>query len=144
MKSYITYRDGEEIERGLLGMLLDRIHDFIRTCRESDWKHFFQGNGPGEVTWKKFTGFKEHQDSVGYSAQWLIGVKGGIRPREGNYYYLNITETEFSRIVDVNTLARVREKIAAQEKILDLYASPECTCRRGFHWKCRHHQKWER
>jgi hypothetical protein len=139
MSTYVVYRDGEEFEVGWFGATLDRIRLFWNTCKKTDWRHYFEGNGPGEVTWKKFTGFKELPNELAYCAQWCITVKGGIRNPFGNYYYRNITEYEIDQVAEKGFSYHVRAKVFEQERILDLYADPNCTCRIGFHRRCPHH-----
>ena len=99
MEASVIYHDGEEVEVGWFGLMLYRLRGFWRTCKQTDWKNYFQGNGPGEVTWKEFTGFRENPNDLGCSAQWCICVKGGIRMRDGNYYYRNITVSDLVRFM---------------------------------------------
>lgn len=143
MTTRTIYRDGEEIEVGLVGVFVDNVRRFITIARRSDWIHYFSGNGPGTVAWKKFTGFRQSPSHPAeWVAQWLIQVKGGIRPEYGSHYYRNIRETEFSKAVDRDFSERVGLKVAQEEQMLELYADPDCSCRQGFHWKCRHHGSW--
>ena len=140
MEASVIYHDGEEVEVGWFGLILYRLRGFWRTCKQTDWKNYFQGNGPGEVTWKEFTGFRENPNDLGCSAQWCICVKGGIRMRDGNYYYRNITVSDLERCVDKDWSDKVKGKVAEQERILDLYAEPDCSCRLGFHCRCPYHK----
>jgi hypothetical protein len=139
MGTHTLYRDGEEVEVGWFVATLDRLRRFWNTCKQTDWKHYFQGNGPGDVVWKHFTGFRELQNELYSVAQWCIRVKGGIRTPDGNYYYRNITAFGIMNADEATKSVIVKAKVDAQERILDLYAAPECTCRIGYHRRCPHH-----
>lgn len=144
METYLIYKDGEEAEVGWFGLMLYRLgglRGFWRTLKQTDWKHYFQGNGPGEIVWKHFTGFRELQNQIAYNAQWHITVKGGIRPSMGNSYYRSITEYEIDACVEKNWSGIVKARIAEAERAIDLYVKPDCTCRIGFHRRCPHHLK---
>ena len=139
MDASIIYQDDDE-EISWLRATIYRVRYFWRTCKQTDWKHYFQGNGPGEVTWKKFTGFRENPNALDCSAQWCICVKGGIRRGDGNYYYRKLTISDLERCVEKNWPENVRAKVNEQERILDLYAAKDCSCRLGFHRRCPHHK----
>jgi hypothetical protein len=145
MESYLIYnRDGEEVEVGWFGLMLyrlSRLRGFWDTVKKTDWKHYFKGNGQGEVVWKHFTGFRELHNQLAYNAQWYITVKGGIRPSMGDSYYRSITEYEYEIdvCVEKNWSEIVKARIAEAELAIDLYVKPDCTCRIGFHRRCPHH-----
>jgi hypothetical protein len=140
METYLIYnKDGEEVEVGWIGLMLDRYRRFWKVCKQTDWRHYFKGNGPGEVVWKHFTGFRELQNQLAYNAQWRTTLVGGIRPPQGNDYYRSITESELDMCVEKNWSERVKIKIAEAEVAIDLYAKPDCTCRIGYHRRCPHH-----
>ena len=46
MEASVIYHDGEEVEVGWFGLMLYRLRGFWRTCKQTDWKNYFQGNGP--------------------------------------------------------------------------------------------------
>ena len=138
MEAQMIYRDGEEVEVGWFGSILDRFRRFVAVCKRTDWKNYFKGNGPGEVTWEHFTGFKEHQNSMDSSAQWCIKVEGGIRPKCGNTYYVNVTAYGMDA-TKADTCEEIQSKVLhARERIM-LYTDPDCSCRVGFHRRCRRH-----
>jgi hypothetical protein len=142
METYLIYnRDGEEVEVGWLGLMLDRFRGFWKVCKRTDWKNYFRGNGPGEVVYKHFTGFRELQNQLAYNAQWITTVKGGLRLPEGNCYYRSITEYDLDVCVQKKWPELVKIKMAEAERAIDLYAEPDCTCRIGFHRRCPHHFK---
>jgi hypothetical protein len=136
METYLIWRDGEEVEVGWFGLMRDRYRRFWKICKQTDWKHYFKGNGPGKVVWKHFTGFEESQNSVIVAAQWIVTVKGGLRnPLEGNMYYRTITVYDLEN--NWRELAKI--KVAEAERAIDLYVESDCTCRIGFHRRCPHH-----
>jgi hypothetical protein len=138
MGTWTIYRDGEEFEVGWFAMIVDRLPGFIRTIRATDWRHYFQGNGPGEVAWEKFTGFKEAQNSLDSAAQFCIQVKGGIRPEMGNCYYQNIVARGMGSI-EAETDKRIQGLVSHSKDMIMRYVDPNCTCRMGFHKRCPLH-----
>jgi hypothetical protein len=138
MAGYVLYRDGEEFEVGWFREMLDRASRFWKDCKQTDWKNYFKTNGPGEVTWKKFTGWKEMPNDWACAAQWIIAVRGGFRGggSYGDTFYRNITA---KRMAAPEATIRMKSKVADAEKVIDLYADPECSCRLGFHRRCKHH-----
>ena len=138
MEAQMIYRDGEEVEVGWFGVLLNRIQRFWAVCRQTDWKHYFKSNGPGEVTWEHFTGFRELQNSMDSCAQWCIQVKGGIRPECGNTYYVNITAYGMNPN-EAAASKEIQTKVLQTRERIMLYADPDCSCRVGFHSRCRRH-----
>jgi hypothetical protein len=143
MGTYVIYRDGEEVEVGWFSEMLDRLRRFWKTAKQTDWWHYFQGNGPGEVLWKHFTGFRELQNQLDCVAQWCLMVKGGIRNSSGNYYYRNMVAHGILNASEAYKSGIVASQVAHEERILDLYANPECSCRIGYHHKCPHHHTTE-
>jgi hypothetical protein len=139
METYVIYRDGEEVEVGWFGWKLDQLRRVWNVCKQTDWRHYFQGNGPGEVTYKHFTGFREFQNQLAYNAQWIITVKGGFRRPEGNCYYRSITEYYLESGFEKGLPEYVKDKVRGAEMMIDRYALPDCTCRIGYHRRCPHH-----
>ncbi len=140
MEMYSVWKDGEEVEVGWLEMMLDRLRDFLKNCKRTDWKHYFRGNGPGEVTWLKFSEWRESPNYANSCAQWLIRVEGGIRPKMGNTYYRNVTACGMTA-VQAEASGQMKAMADHAKDILMLYAEPDCTCRLGYHRKCPHHFK---
>lgn len=123
--------------------IFDRLREFYNTCKKTDWKNYFKGNGSGTITYKKFTGWKEMPNDLTVCSQWIIVVQGGIRSPQGNSYYRNLTESDLDRVVEKGWIYRVRERVDSAEKVIDLYAESDCTCRRGYHVLCPHHKNWK-
>ena len=110
--------------------------------KATPWKIFFKKNGPGEVTWKKWTGFREMPNQMSLCAHWAIRVEGGNRPRAGCYYYQMVTVPSSDPSMYSMDKVRQQAKQAEAEGRVMTYADPECRCRDGFHWKCGLHRTW--
>jgi hypothetical protein len=142
-QAYTLYRDGEEVEVSWLEKKFDDLRRFLSACRQTDWVHYFHGNGPWESVSKEFTGFRKLQSSRTAVGTWTICIKGGIRLSTGAFYYRNIAvsgEGNGSDLLSERTWSEfVRRKVSGAEKVLDLYQRLDCTCRVGFHRRCPHH-----
>ena len=139
-QTYFLYNDeGGEVEVGWFRKWLDDLRRFWNVCKETDWRHYFQSNGRGEVVLKEFSGFRKFQNYQEVEGHWTICVKGGIRPPLGNSYYRSITCREIAECVDGNWSEWIKAKVAQAEERIDLYVAPDCTCRLGYHRFCPHH-----
>jgi hypothetical protein len=150
MSEHLIYRDDEEVEVGWLIWKMDRLRhfmtDFWRGFRETDWLHYFCENGPGDIVFKEFSGFRKCQDVVAVIGQWSICIKGGRRRYLGECYYRNVMLRDPDSINcavhgDIAWSDYVKRQVAMAEAVLDRYAFPNCTCRLGFHRRCPLHFK---
>jgi hypothetical protein len=160
MRSYFIYRDGDEVETNWASWKLDSFRRvwaaFRQSFRETDWLHYFSGNGPGRLEFKEFSGFRKMQNHFGVVGECTICVVGGRRRPQGECYYRFITifplveepESE-SELYDQSSLflsrdawpEYVRNRVAMAEDFLMMYLQEDCTCRVGFHRRCPHHFK---
>lgn len=113
---------------------------WVHIASTTNWRNFLRKNGPGEIIWKQWTGWKEQYDSLDLVGNWSGLIKGGVRGPEGiGMFYQAAT---LSRLVSSDKRFR-EDKMHEVEARLDSYASADCRCRLGWHWKCKVHQNWE-
>ena len=106
----------------------------ISLLRQTNWKHFFAKNGPGEIVWKRTRGWLEQPNDL--SSAFIVQgqIRGGPRG-EGYFAAWNATEDsdpEIRALKELTTLAH-----------FDSYAHEDCRCRMGLHWKCGLHKTWK-
>ena len=115
-------------ERGMMMSGLKRLF------RRTDWKHFFDKNGVGEIVWLKERGWLEHPNCFSTSVFYVSGkIKGGFRG-EG---FFTVRSVDYEDNQDARNF--LSEEAVSR---LKSYALPDCRCRMGLHWKCGIHHNW--
>ncbi len=100
----------------------------------TDWKHFFDKNGAGEIVWEKYRGWNEQQNSLAKVFSVFGKIKGG--PRGEGFYAAWSTDDTDNHEIQKSSMKEAIERFRS-------YALPDCRCRMGWHWKCGIHKNWK-
>lgn len=111
--------------------MLDSMRYYFRQMRGTDWRRFFQKNGPRQFDEVKFTGWRQSQNELMLHAQ-IIGHISSTR----DHYYI-AASAPWDRPKEV-----LDDRELDMRASLDGYLHPDCRCRLGFHWKCSVHYRW--
>ena len=110
-----------------------RLPFFWHTLCYTDWKHFFEKNGVGEIVWRKASGWREQPDDL--TCAFIVSGKIAGGPRGEGFY---------AAWVGDDTSDPVIRGVAEEEANtrFESFALLDCRCRVGYHWKCRIHKNW--
>ena len=110
------------------------VRNLLLMLRHTDWNHFFDKNGPGEIEWRRASGWQEQPNDLSCAFFVHGRISGGARGM-----------STYAAWQADDTGDPVVRGIAEEEanKYFESFAHPDCRCRVGFHWKCGIHKSWK-